>query len=222
MKTITALTFVLVLSTAVDAQEKEMPLEKRMLKHVRDLVATVKTVKDQATAEKAKPAIQAIIKQVEQLSRELRKLPEDQQQKIRRQIKPEGDRLVKEFEEELQRITQMPEVVEILEDVFPQFSNDPKATLARIQLRALEKAVAAYFIEKGKHPPNLETLTMKGKSGAFVESKAALKDPWGRRYRYDPKGPHNKGIKPDIWSLGPSGKEETILGNWPAMKKPEK
>jgi hypothetical protein len=47
-----------------------------------------------------------------------------------------------------------------------------------------------------------------------------LKDPWGKPYSYDPAGPKNAGLKPDIWSAG-GGK--VLIGNWPAPKtKPQK
>jgi hypothetical protein len=55
----------------------------------------------------------------------------------------------------------------------------------------------------------------------FVDADSLL-DPWGKRFEYDPKGPRNKGAKPDIWSTGPDKADENgIIGNW-TKTEPEK
>ena len=40
-------------------------------------------------------------------------------------------------------------------------------------------------------------------------------DPWGKPYRYDPKGKRNGGKRPDIWAVHP---DKTEIGNWPEQK----
>ena len=45
----------------------------------------------------------------------------------------------------------------------------------------------------------------------------ALKpDKWGNEYRYLYPGKHNGPAKPDVWSIGPDGKDGTRddVGNW--------
>ena len=46
-------------------------------------------------------------------------------------------------------------------------------------------------------------------SGPYVKTEKLPKDPWGNSYRYQFPPTHNKLNEPDIWSLGPDGKENT-------------
>ena len=67
----------------------------------------------------------------------------------------------------------------------------------------------------GRWPESLEEMLLKNQNGGpYLESRDALKDPWGNVYRYDVKGPMNKGMRPDIWteSMNPGEK----IGNWQA------
>jgi hypothetical protein len=90
-----------------------------------------------------------------------------------------------------------------------------------VDVQTLSRAVEAYKISNGEYPSGLDDLAKKQPGGgpALVEA-GALKDPWGKPYSYDPAGPKNAGLKPDIWSAG-GGK--VLIGNWPAPKtKPPK
>lgn len=92
-----------------------------------------------------------------------------------------------------------------------------KKLRARTAVEQLTVAVGAYKLAVEQYPAKLEDLTQPpGKRKPFVE-KENLTDPWGRPYRYDPKGPRNEGQKPDIWSDGPDGKGE-VIGNWQGEK----
>jgi hypothetical protein len=76
----------------------------------------------------------------------------------------------------------------------------------------LTQACQAYFRKHERFPQNLDELLVKrGVGGPFLESSDALIDPWGNRYRYDPKGHRNNGVRPDIWTVTPSG---VVIGNW--------
>jgi hypothetical protein len=85
-------------------------------------------------------------------------------------------------------------------------------SVARWNMKTLEKAVLAYERQFGVRPSALDQLLQPPSGKAFVEPEA-LKTPWGQPYEYDPSGPRNQGIQPDIWAVLPNG--ETI-GNWPS------
>jgi hypothetical protein len=81
------------------------------------------------------------------------------------------------------------------------------------QTKILTQACEAYKLDNGDWPPNLEALAMQRPNGsAPILDSAALQPrsvPNGR-FQYDPSGPNNRGMKPDIWVDGPHGK----IGNW--------
>jgi hypothetical protein len=89
---------------------------------------------------------------------------------------------------------------------------DTKADVARIEIRTLTVAAETYKLKRGNYPEKLADL----KAAGYVEPKATLTDPWGKRYQYDPKGKRNGGNKPDVWTEDPDKNE---IGNWQAEKK---
>jgi hypothetical protein len=94
--------------------------------------------------------------------------------------------------------------------------------LAAQGVAALMAAAQAYEIRYGQLPDRLERLVAPPGGGTPLVENSALTDPWGRPYRYDPAGPKNAGVRPDVWSLGPKPDEPTgMIGNWQA-KPPEK
>jgi hypothetical protein len=89
-----------------------------------------------------------------------------------------------------------------------------RVELAENRVFILTGAVKTYFDEFKKFPAKLEELAkLPGDNNPFAE-KDAFVDPWGRPYQYDAKGPKNKGLFPDVWSLGPRHREGAIFGNW--------
>ena len=88
---------------------------------------------------------------------------------------------------------------------------------AKAQVKgALTQACQAYAIKHGNtFPDSLQQLLSKDEQGGgpYLESTDALLDPWGKQYQYDRSGTHNRGMKPDIWTVAPDG---TQVGNWPA------
>jgi hypothetical protein len=77
----------------------------------------------------------------------------------------------------------------------------------------LTEACEAYHQNHGAYPAKLETLLEVDENHVvYLDRPESLIDPWGNRYQYDPKGPKNKGQKPDIWTVRANGKE---IGNWP-------
>lgn len=95
---------------------------------------------------------------------------------------------------------------------------------AKLYVESLEASVKSFKIATNKWPGDLQSLIQppSGMSparwgGPHTEEIAIPADPWGNPYQYNPQGQRNNGIKPDIWSLGPDGVENTgdEVGNWP-------
>lgn len=83
---------------------------------------------------------------------------------------------------------------------------------------ALTNACQTYKLKHQDWPPNLQALLQKDAlGGPYLESADALKDPWGGTYQYDPAGPKNNGMKPDIWASPKTGPNAgKMFGNWPS------
>jgi len=65
----------------------------------------------------------------------------------------------------------------------------------------------------GRWPDSLEEMLVENQNGGpYLENRDALRDPWGNVYRYDAKGPMNKGARPDIWTESMGAGEK--VGNW--------
>ncbi|HZZ82525.1 MAG TPA: type II secretion system protein GspG [Gemmataceae bacterium] len=81
----------------------------------------------------------------------------------------------------------------------------------------LTTACTAYRLKHQQWPQSLQELTQKDAlGGPYLENQDALIDPWGRPYQYDPSGPMNNGMKPDIWTTPPNDQNKKI-GNWSKM-----
>src|SRR5262245_25938037 len=75
----------------------------------------------------------------------------------------------------------------------------------------LTQACQAYFIKNQQWPQSLEILLQKDAHNAiYLDKPDAIMDPWGKKYQYDPNGPQNQGLKPDIWTVHADG---TMIGN---------
>ena len=87
-----------------------------------------------------------------------------------------------------------------------------KAT-AKDQLVLLTKASRRLQTSRTLHFPMALNDLVEG-IPPFLESKDALLDPWKQPFQYNPEGPKNGGLRPDIWTVTPD-KEE--IGNWPKV-----
>ncbi len=86
------------------------------------------------------------------------------------------------------------------------------------QTKMLTSACETYKLNNGDYPGNLQALAERQPSGGVpIISPETLTPKLGSglQYKYDPAGPNNQGMKPDIWVDGPNVK----IGNW--MTKPQ-
>ena len=99
--------------------------------------------------------------------------------------------------------------------------------LAHNEIAMLEDILSLYFQQNGAYPSTEQGLDALVKepeekpiprswAGPYVDDPKKLDDPWNSPYEYAYPGEFNKEDKPDIWSLGPDGEEETEddIGNW--------
>jgi len=99
-----------------------------------------------------------------------------------------------------------------------QALSDTQGDLAAVQTKTLTNACNMYKIKhNGQYPESLQQLLQKDqRGGPYLDDPEALKDQWGQFYQYDRSGPRNNGVRPDIWTRSPEGKE---IGNWPVVNQ---
>jgi len=84
---------------------------------------------------------------------------------------------------------------------------------AKMDIKTIEKAVAAYQLRHGQYPQSLEVLIVADELGnpPVLDAKA-ITDPWGRPYNYNPANFTTRGM-PVISSGGPTGQGDALLSN---------
>ena len=99
-----------------------------------------------------------------------------------------------------------------------------RARLAEIFVtQTIRSPLQTFRLNVGRYPTTAEGLDAlveaPGEAGSrwrgpYIEAQN-LSDPWGNPYQYAYPGQHNTG-KPDVWSLGPDGKESSgdEVTNW--------
>jgi general secretion pathway protein G len=99
-------------------------------------------------------------------------------------------------------------------NIFGLFAKS-KIDAAKTEVKGIEMAAKAFYLEMGDYPGSLEALlqpmqTRDGRmlGGAWLEK--APYDPWGHPYQYAYPS-QNGQAKPDIWATGPDGQP---IGNW--------
>ncbi len=210
----------LVLSLAVvaraDVKESEEQV-KQLLIVVGKTIETMQTVKDKETAEKAKPALTKLFEEMDRAGKQFSKTPEEEKKKLEEQYKAKFDDVRKKFRAEIDRLRKDAAISKVLADVGPfKVNTEAKVTLARYRIITLEKAADLYKLRDTNYPETLAALTEGEKP---IVERTLLTDPWGKAFQYDPKGPKNKGAKPDIWTVEPGGK---TIGNWDEKTAPPK
>lgn len=99
-----------------------------------------------------------------------------------------------------------------------KYLDDAKANRAQADIRTLTTACQTYKLKNGDYPESLNELwqPQDGSTKPYVDSAAALVDPWGKQYVYDPSGQNNGGLKPDISTTDPDG---VPITNWETVRQ---
>ena len=84
---------------------------------------------------------------------------------------------------------------------------DSQKKAAAQQCKVLETAAKSFYLKNqpNRWPQNLSELATE------LEDADALFDPWGQEYQYAYPGQVNGAVRPDIWTMTPSGEK---VGNF--------
>jgi general secretion pathway protein G len=108
--------------------------------------------------------------------------------------------------------------------VVPKIMSRPeqaKKIKVKQDITKLEEALDLYKLDNGFYPTETQGLAalikkpsndpepLNWATGGYI--KTLSKDPWGYGYQYKNPGEHGD---IDIYSMGPSHSEKTIIGNW--------
>ena len=143
--------------------------------------------------------------------------------------KPDFERIVLEVSkrfksasigDEYLRLMTIPGTLDLVSDLtYVESLDDSNIELTKQALREYSKNLDLYKDQQNGYPKTLNDWRSRPRRmvlfGKLVRSDV-LNDPWGRPYHYDVTGKHNKGKRPDIWSLGPphKGGKSGEIGNW--------
>lgn len=82
------------------------------------------------------------------------------------------------------------------------------------RIRLFDTAAKIYHTNNGKFPESLDISWLREVISNEL-SASWLLDPWGNSFQYDPNGPRNQGLKPDIWTVDVECvSADASLGNW--------
>jgi hypothetical protein len=198
----------------------------QIYKEMKPLLASIK---DQRTAEAARPKLLALGERGATLKEKAVALLKDPEQKKRlleleKKYQQQGEAIIADLSREIKRISKLPGILNVLGDmpVLKQFDMDnARRERAKVDVQTLTRAVDTYFITNGEYPQTLKQLTEKQLDGGrpFLEAKALI-DPWGRPYVYEPNTRDEQTGRPLIYSQGPRpGDPAGRIRNWPTPPK---
>jgi general secretion pathway protein G len=94
--------------------------------------------------------------------------------------------------------------------LLPQLEEGKKGR-AKTDVRKLSGLVDGYNVKHGRYPNSLEALTQPEGDDGPTCSREEIIDPWGKVYQMNPAGPHNSGVRADIFTTTPKGQ---VIGNF--------
>jgi hypothetical protein len=233
MRFVLALSVVLLAVPVSQAAGTEDPekVVKEMLKSMEDVTTLLKTIKDKSSAEAALPKLEEPLKRLAASAEKLKKLPTNldtvqAMTKYAKELAAAGLALTTETK----RVAQQPEAAKVMaaNPAWKQLGPDAKPgsaiDRARTDVKALEQAVATYYVKNGGWPQSLQELAQpQADGGSAYITTALLTDPWGRPYQYDLATRHPKTNLPLIWSNGPNPNDPAgRIANWESKAKADK
>ena len=94
--------------------------------------------------------------------------------------------------------------------LLPQLEEGKKGR-AKTDVRKLSALVDGFKIKHGEYPNSLEALTQPMGGDGPTCAREEIVDPWGKVYQINPDGPHNQGMRADIFTTAKNGQ---IIGNF--------
>jgi len=89
---------------------------------------------------------------------------------------------------------------------------DAKVSKAKIDCEGISNLVETFKLNNHEYPGSIEQLAQPQPNGfSPLSPPDKLMDPWGKMYQVDPTGPHNNGLKADVFTTTPRG---VLIGNF--------
>jgi general secretion pathway protein G len=127
-------------------------------------------------------------------------------------IRPQGSRVAARAAFTLMEVLVVVAILVILASVAGVYVfrnlEDARKDKAKIDCENIAKACDLYRLRNNDAPPpSLEQLIAPPDGGKpFLDGgQAALMDPWGKPYSYDPSGARHNGLKVDVMTTAPDG-----------------
>ncbi len=90
--------------------------------------------------------------------------------------------------------------------------DDAKEGVAKTKARVLADQCQQFMVKNDRYPESLNELLSPPDGGRPYVEPDALNDPWGTPFQYNPAGPNNNGLKPDVYTINPTTGQ--TIGNW--------
>jgi general secretion pathway protein G len=89
---------------------------------------------------------------------------------------------------------------------------ESKISTAKAECLGLSTQVETFKLNNDRYPNSIQELTQAQPNGGtpLVPPDKVI-DPWGKPYQINPQGPHNNGMKADVYTTAPNGK---TIGNF--------
>jgi hypothetical protein len=214
MKPMLCFTLAAALAGGAHADDKPEVVVEKLLDSYTKIVVVLEGIKDAEGATKAKPELDKTYEAMKKIEEAFKQLSNDDKERLRGIFEGKFEAVRKRFQKESERLRNDEKVAKVLADFGPfKALRQQQEAVARIKALTIATALQAYKVQHNKYPDDLETL-VKGEK-PFLEA-SAIKDPWGKAFKYDPAGPEHKGAKPDVWTVTPEGK---TIGNWEETPK---
>ena len=189
---------------------------KEMFARSKEAVELLDGIKDAVAAEKAKPRLEKLSKQILEGGEELKKRPKADVEAAYRAQNQELPSLADAYERLMRRSAA---AAEVLDDVSLLRKNiSAKEGLAEINAETLIKAVKTYQTQNNRWPAQLTDVADFLENGVL-----AILDPWGQPYKYeigptiDPKSLIRG--EPYVWAERKVGEKVKVIGTKPVKKQ---
>jgi general secretion pathway protein G len=98
--------------------------------------------------------------------------------------------------------------------IYLSYLDGAKRDRARLDIKQIESAVEAFYLENNEYPADLRVLTLPGANRRASFEEKNLYDPWGHPYLYEPQNLNQITGKPRIYTLGAGQSPDTAISNW--------
>jgi hypothetical protein len=203
----------------VDDSPAEQKLVKELFAKNKEAIELLDGIKDKAAAEKAKPKLEELAKQIQTAMAELKKRPKPDVAAAFDAQKEKPASLVDAYDRLAGRSAPAAEVFADIPFIKEQV--EAKEALAKLNAEILIKACKTYYTQNLEWPKKLTDV-----AALLEEGEKATIDPWGKPYKYEIGRYRTKGVdgkdvdveRPYVWSERKVGDKTKVFGLKPPKK----